>query len=148
MLFFELLQIAIGNRDKFSHSPTEGEWKELFALAQKQAMVGIAFRGVEQLPEAQRPPKALLLQWYMVTERIKARTAELDRKAASVANQFLNDGFPSIILKGQGIAQLYHINENENEDENCSAVTKTKTAEGQELIAHCSFTNYFYQLHP
>ena len=75
-------------------------------------MVGIAFRGVEQLPETQRPPKALLMQWYMATERIKAMNANLDRKALAVANKFLDDGFPGVILKGQGIAQLYLINEN------------------------------------
>jgi hypothetical protein len=109
MHFFELLQIAIGNRDKFSQSPTEGEWRELFALAQKQAMVGIAFRGVEQLPETQRPPKALLMQWYAVTERIKAMNADLDRKALAVANKFLEDGFPGVVLKGQGIARLYRV---------------------------------------
>ena len=87
-------------------------------MAQKQSLMGIAFRGIELLPQEQRPSKALLLQWYMATERIKARNAELDRKAASVANRLLGDGFPCMILKGQGIAQLYHINENEDENEN------------------------------
>ena len=114
MHFFELLQIAIGNRDKFSQSPTEGEWRELFALAQKQAMVGIAFRGVEQLPAAQRPPKQLLMQWYMATERIKSLNADLDRKALMVANRFLEEGFPGLVLKGQGISKLYILRDNEN----------------------------------
>ncbi len=109
MSFFELLQIAIGNRVQFSQTPTEEEWRELFALARKQAMVGIAFRGVQLLPEEQRPPKSLLMQWYMMTERIKAMNADLDRKALAVANQFLHDGFPGIVLKGQGIAQLYRV---------------------------------------
>lgn len=135
MLFFELLQIAIGNRNRFSQSPTEGEWRELFALAQKQAMVGIAFRGVEQLPETQRPPKALLMQWYMATERIKAMNANLDRKALAVANKFLDDGFPGVILKGQGIAQLYLINENENAEQEFS---HADYAEGSQLTAHSS----------
>ena len=107
MLFFELLQIAVGNRDKFSHTPTTEEWRELFALAQKQAMVGITFRGVEQLPEAQRPPKALLMQWMMTTERIKALNADMGRKAVAVAGKFRSEGFPGVVLKGQGMAQLY-----------------------------------------
>ena len=107
MLFFELLQIAIGNRDRFSHAPTTEEWRELFALAQKQAMVGIAFRGVELLPVEQRPPKSLLMQWMMVAERIKAFNADLDRKALAVANKFFEEGFPGVVLKGQGIAKLY-----------------------------------------
>ena len=116
MLFFELLQVAIGNRTVLSYSPTIGEWKELYVLAQRQAMVGIAYRGVEQLPDGQRPPKALLVQWYMNAERIKVMNADLNGKAIDVANRFLGDGFPNVILKGQGIAKLYRIcNENDGE---------------------------------
>ena len=118
MLFFELLQIAIGNRERLSHAPTTEEWRELYALAQKQALVGIAFRGVEQLPAEQRPPRALLMQWYMATERIKALNEEMDRKALAVANKFLEEGFPGVVLKGQGIAKLYQLCNYENDDEN------------------------------
>ena len=107
MLFFELLQTAIGSRQALTHAPSAEEWSELYALAQKQALTGIAFRGVERLPEGQRPPKPLLMQWYMATERIKAMNAEQDRKALGVAHKFLDEGFPNVILKGQGIARLY-----------------------------------------
>lgn len=112
MLFFELLQIALGNRTEFSHTPTEEGWKDLFLLAQKQAMVGIAFRGIEQLPETQRPPKSLLMKWYIATERIKAMNVDLDHKALAIANKFLDEGFPNMILKGQGVSKLYQIRNN------------------------------------
>ena len=107
MLFFELIQIAIGKRKQLSHTPTEEEWQELYSLAKKQALVGITFMGVERLPNEQRPPKKILLQWYTATERIKAMNADMNQKALMVANRFLKDGFRSVILKGQGIAQLY-----------------------------------------
>lgn len=109
MQFFELLQIAVGNRDRFSHTPTMEEWRGLFVSAQKQAMLGVAFRGVERLPEEQRPHKSLLMQWYMATERVKARNADMDRKTLAVANKFLAEGFRSLVLKGQGMAQLYKL---------------------------------------
>ena len=130
MLFFELLQVAVGNRTMLSHTPTAEEWRELYLLAQKQAMVGIAFRGVEQLPEAQRPPKALLMQWMMATERIKAMNAEMDRKAVVVAEKFRSEGFPGVVLKGQGIAKLFQVSlidngqltmDNDHPDENKNA---------------------------
>ena len=114
MLFFELLQIAIGNRTGLSQTPTAEEWWNLYTLAQKQAMVGITFRGVEQLPEMQRPPKPLLMQWYMATEQIKKMNVDLDRKALKVANNFLEDGFPGWVLKGQGVAKLYRVEKIEN----------------------------------
>ena len=115
MLFFELLQVAIGNKRELSQAPTAEEWQELYALAQKQTLVGIAFRGIEQLPAEQRPPKSLLMQWMMATERIKAMNADLDRKALAVANKFLEEGFPGLVLKGQGIAQLYRVEQIDNE---------------------------------
>lgn len=111
MLFFELLQVAISNREGLSHTPTAEEWRELYTQAQQQALVGIAFRGVELLPEVQRPPKPLLMQWYMAAERIKAMNADLDRKALAVTNKFLEEGFSSMVLKGQGIAKLYQVSQ-------------------------------------
>ena len=88
-------------------------------------MAGIAFHGVERLSEEQRPPKALLMQWYMMTERIKAMNADLDRKALAVANKFLDEGFPGMILKGQGIAQLYRVEQIENCHPECDATHYT-----------------------
>ena len=129
MLFFELLQTAIGSRQALTHAPSAEEWSELYALAQKQALTGIAFRGVERLPEGQRPPKPLLMQWYMATEHIKAMNAEQDRKALGVAHKFLDEGFPNVILKGQGIARLYRVEQIENSKlkiENCHPEGDTK----------------------
>lgn len=111
MLFYELLQVAIGNRNELSHTPASEEWRELYHLALRQALVGIAFRGVEQLPEHQRPPKTLLMQWYVAAERIKVMNSDLDRKALAVANKFLEEGFRSVILKGQGVAKLYQVSQ-------------------------------------
>ena len=109
MLFFELLQIAIGNRSQLSHTPTAEEWREICALAKKQAMVGIAFCGVEQLPVEQRPPRKLWMQWYTAAERIKGLNEEMDRKVFKVARMFRREGFQGVVLKGQGMAQLYKV---------------------------------------
>lgn len=107
MIFFELLQIAVGNRTGFNKVLTDEEWEGVFDLSQKQAMTGIAFLGIERLPEGERPKRELLLRWYMATERIKEENKTMDRKTLIVANRFLMEGFPSVILKGQGIARLY-----------------------------------------
>ena len=108
-LFFELLQISLGHRTEFSHAPTEDEWRELYLLSKKQALLGIALIGIERLPDTQRPIRPLLLQWIFATERIKEINSQLDKTAVIISQKFYNDGFRNVILKGQGVAQYYKI---------------------------------------
>ena len=54
-LFFELIQVAIGQRQRLSTTPTAPQWMELFALSAKHTLVGIAYSGIERLPKGQRP---------------------------------------------------------------------------------------------
>ena len=52
-MLFELIQVALGQRESLSHVPTQEEWDRLFAEAQKQSVVGIAYEGVQKLPKEQ-----------------------------------------------------------------------------------------------
>lgn len=40
MLEFELIQVAIGKGVVLSHTPSQEEWVQLYAFAQKQSLVG------------------------------------------------------------------------------------------------------------
>jgi hypothetical protein len=63
-LFFELIQIAVGRRERLSRKPSAEEWAEIYAMSKKQAVVGVAFLALEQLcKEGQKPPVALLYEW-------------------------------------------------------------------------------------
>ena len=106
-IFFSLIRCGIGKGNSLPQSPTPQQWQELFEMAKKQTLAGIAFAGVEALPSEQRPPKEIILQWYTLCESIKKKNAELDRKCAAVSQKFKSEGFDNCILKGQGIAQLY-----------------------------------------
>lgn len=106
-LFFNLIRCGMGKEMKLSRIPNTHEWSELFEIAKKQTMAGIAFAGIEHLPQEQRPPKEILLQWYNLSALIKKSNAELNKKCSIVSNKFKNEGFCNCILKGQGLAQLY-----------------------------------------
>ena len=54
-LFFALIRCGIGKQKALPRVPSEGEWGELFEIAKKQTLAGIAFAGIEQLPQEQRP---------------------------------------------------------------------------------------------
>lgn len=106
-LFVELIQIALNNRAELSHTPTDSQWQALFALAKKQALLGITYAAIERLSAEQRPTRRLLLQWGVITERIKERNEELNTKIPTISQRFHSDGFRNLILKGQAVARYY-----------------------------------------
>jgi len=106
-LFFELIRLALGQREQLSHAPSEEEWNGLFHLAQKQSIVGICFSGIERLPKGEMPEKKLLLNWYAQTQLIEERNILSNRRCAEISEQLRKDGFHTCILKGQGVANYY-----------------------------------------
>ena len=110
MLFFELIQLAIGNRRNLSRIPTGEEWQEIYQEAEKQALVGFLLSAVEKLNEldkASMPPMHLFYQWIGDALQIENRNKEVTYAAAKLTRIFKNGGMRSCVLKGQGIAQLY-----------------------------------------
>lgn len=114
-LFFELIQVAIGRRGSLSRVPSAEEWSMLYALAEKQAVAGVCFRGVQQLPEEQRAclPASLKMRWLALATQIQARNELLNQRCMEVQRMLAEEGFMSAILKGQGVAELYEISNDE-----------------------------------
>lgn len=106
-LFFALIQCGIGKRHTLPVTPSAEEWTLLYELSTKQALTGIAFAGIQQLPQEQRPPRETLLKWYAACEKIKTKNTLLNQNSSLVSQKFKAEGFNNCILKGQGIAQLY-----------------------------------------
>lgn len=109
MLFCELLQIALGHSMEFSRVPSKEEWRELFLLAKKQALIGVSYVAIEKLPKNQKPPRKLYLQWGVTAEHIVKQNEELNIKAISISKMFREAGFRNVVLKGQGVALYYGI---------------------------------------
>ena len=106
-LLFELIQIALGNKDRLSHNPSKEEWENLFLDAQKQSVVGIAFEGVQKLPKEQWPSQALLFEWIGTCEQIKIQNQIANKRSVEISRMLADAGFKSCILKGQGNALVY-----------------------------------------
>ena len=106
-LFFELLQVALGNRDRLSKAPSAEEWEEIYAESERQAITGILLHGIEKLPAEQRPAKVFLLQWIGVREMIKQQNSLLNGRCKELTSNLSAAGLHPTILKGQGIAQCY-----------------------------------------
>ena len=106
-IFFEILQVAIGNRDMLTHAPSAEEWEEVYEVCKKQSVTGIAFAGVERLPQEQMPPGRRIRQWAVKADKIRERNAKVSRECVQVSKFFEKNGFDSVILKGQGNYAYY-----------------------------------------
>ena len=108
LLFLEIIQISVGARSFLSKKPTEHEWKEMFATAQKQAIAGMAFDAIEKLfSKGLNIPKELLLEWIGLSEQIKSRNNVVNRRCQEVEAILRAYGYKSCLLKGQGVALYY-----------------------------------------
>lgn len=105
--FFELLQVAVGNRGSLSRVLTPEEWEELYEMAKKQTLVGIAFKGVERLPKEQLPPSRRIRQWFMKVDKIRKKNEKINMECAATCYALAKKGFRSCILKGQSNLKNY-----------------------------------------
>lgn len=107
-LFYELIQVALGNRTTLSRSPLEAEWHDLYEMCQKQSVTGVAFEALENLNEQrQKLPLDLLYQWIGVAELIKQQNLRVNKRCVEISRMFTEAGFKTCILKGQGNARMY-----------------------------------------
>lgn len=107
MLFFELIQVAIGRRDSLTITPSESEWLHLYQLSEQHALLGVCFNGVTRLPREQWPPESLLADWIWQVQRIKEQNEQITRRSVEICAHLAADGFNTCLLKGQGNARLY-----------------------------------------
>ena len=107
-IFFDFLRFCIGSDSEIPSSLKEADWKELYAIAQKQCLVGILFDGIKKLPaEHVGMKKELLLQWMAESQMLEKANVRLNDAAILVSEWFRKKGFRTCILKGQGNALMY-----------------------------------------
>lgn len=105
---YKLLQLSlgIGNAESFPLLG-ETEWRAIKDAAEKQAIIGVVWGGVEKLPLEKQPPRRMKLTWMADVELIRKRNMRMDKASGKVTRMLAQVGLKSIILKGQSIARLY-----------------------------------------
>ena len=106
-IFFDFLRFCIGSAKEIPGSLKEVDWKELYVIAKKQALLGVLFFGIRRLPKELAPEQKLLMQWMVMAEQIRKQNIRLFQDSVKVCQNFENEGFANCILKGQGNALLY-----------------------------------------
>ena len=96
---FSLARLGIGHGVEALSEPVN--WNEVQALAEKQGLAAVLVDGIEQLPDSQRPPKDLLLQWIgEVLQSYEYRYEVYRRAITELAGFYREHGLKMMVLKG------------------------------------------------
>ena len=95
---FELIKIAIGIRGELSRQLTDVEWTELHSECVRQNVLGIAFVGIQRLPDEQLPPSALYAKWKHEAEVIKERFDLINKRYREACETYEKQGVGCCVL--------------------------------------------------
>ncbi len=95
---FELLRISIGIRGELSRQLTDVEWTELHSECVRQNVLGIAFVGIQRLPDEQLPPSALYAKWKHEAEVIKERFDLINKRYREACETYEKQGVGCCVL--------------------------------------------------
>ena len=108
---FALLQAGLWGRfDEVVASAfplSAGEWERVFTLARQQTVTGIAFRGLDFLPEEAAPPMGIMAKWMAHADRIEQSNRVMNETVAKLYGHFASAGVEAVLQKGQGVAAMY-----------------------------------------
>ncbi|MEL5896404.1 nucleotidyltransferase family protein [Bacteroides sp. GD17] len=108
--FFALVQSGLWGMDIDSTLfDRQTDWQQLYQSAKVQALLGITFDGMQNLPKELHPARELYLKWCNSLLQIEENNHILNRELANVYALYRANGIEPVLLKGQGVAQNYRI---------------------------------------
>ena len=107
-LFFELMQVSLGQLDCVSRFPEPNEWQKFYELAKKQAVIGICYHGVTKLFDyGLVAPQELSLDWMAEAEEIKEVNRGRTRKLITLQEELQKHHLLSSVMTGPGLTRFY-----------------------------------------
>ena len=108
-LFFELMQVSVGQLDCVSRFPEPNEWQKFYELAKKQAVIGICYHGVTKLFDyGLVAPQELSLDWMAEAEEIKEVNRGRTRKLIALQEELQKHHLRSSVMTGPGLTRFYN----------------------------------------
>lgn len=83
------------------------EWEGVYVEARRQTVTGWVYQGICSLPDEWMPPRKQLFRWTVDIDRIEQRNRRMNRSLLQLTTWFEENGFPAVVLKGQGVAAFY-----------------------------------------
>lgn len=104
--------MAISKHESPQEAPTTEDWRDIYRLAKKHAVLAIAWDGVEHMQQ-QAPevlcalPADLMGKWFADVHSIEAANIRLAKQTNRVQELLSAGGYNSLLLKGASLAAYY-----------------------------------------
>ena len=106
--FLELLRSGLWGKAADTTLFQKGvDWKAVLRIATEQTVQVIVADGIETLPEELWPPKEIMIKLMMIRIKIQQMHNLLNATLNQIVEALNAENIPSVLLKGQGVAQNY-----------------------------------------
>lgn len=105
--FFALLRAGLWSVSVDRNLFEEVDWRGIARLAKKQAVVGVVADGIESLLSEKPELVKEVSDWVPLVLNIEEQNKKIDKQVCEQADLYKSQGFPFILLKGQGMARYY-----------------------------------------
>ena len=108
-LFFELMQVSVGQLDCVSRFPEPDEWRKLYDIAKRHAVLGTCYYGVTKLFDyGLVAPQELSLDWMAEAEQIKERNRGETQRLKALQTELQKHHLRSSVMTGPGLKRFYN----------------------------------------
>ena len=107
--FLELMRAGLWGvaADPENFKPDSVDWRAVLRVAKEQTMMVVVADGIETLPKELWPAKEVMMKLAMMRIKTEQMHSLLNSTIAQIVNALDAESVPSVLLKGQGIAQNY-----------------------------------------
>lgn len=106
--FLELVKSGLwGNEPDKSAFSSKTDWKRLYKIGKKQALLGVMFDGMQRLPDELKPERGIYIQWCTAVLLIEDNNRKLNHELGNLYSMLRSEGIEPVLMKGQGVAQYY-----------------------------------------
>lgn len=107
-VFFQLLRLGLRfGVSKVQQIPEGVNWEVMYQLASEQSVLGIVLAGIDFLPNDQRPPKIMLLQWIGEIQMLEQQNHLINKELFEFDGLCRENRCEYVVVKGQTVGCLY-----------------------------------------
>ena len=113
-IYLEFLRYCLDGTSTLPESSNKINWMEMIDWAESHAIVGVVYGGISDGRSQREDGRSLLhisfedlMEWVSYAQYIEEQNKLVNLRCVEIVDEFRNDGFDCVVLKGQGNALMY-----------------------------------------